>query len=154
MMRRDPFRELFEFQFPRGVSELLDAPGTPAGSWRPPLDLYETKEAYVAIVDVPGVPSSKLEVTLEAGVLTVRGERKFHSNVPEDSFHRVERRFGTFVLSIALPSSKVEAEGVRASVADGVLTIEVPKVARAVPRRIEVTDAQVHEAVAGDTERT
>ncbi|MCC7076625.1 MAG: Hsp20/alpha crystallin family protein [Acidimicrobiia bacterium] len=153
MIRRDPFRDLFEFQFPRGVSELLDAPGTPAGAWRPPLDLYETREAYVVIVDVPGVPAVKLDVTLEAGVLTVKGERKFHSNVPEDSFHRVERRFGTFTLSIALPSSKVDSETVTASVADGVLTVEVPKAAQALPRRIEVVADPAHEVSLTDSER-
>lgn len=148
MTRRDPFRELFELSFPSSVAQMFESPlGPEAGSWLPPLDVYETREAFVVTVDVPGVTPSKLDVTLETGVLTVKGERKFYSNVSEDSFHRVERRFGMFNRAVALPSAKVDPDGVSARIADGVLTVEIPKAQRAQPRRIEVVEEQVIETI-------
>lgn len=120
---------------------MLDTQSSLAGgSWLPPLDVYETKTAFVVVVDVPGVPSGALEVTLDAGVLMVRGERKFHSSVTEDSFHRVERRFGSFARSVSLPSARVDHANVTARMADGVVTIEVPKSESAQPRRIDVVE--------------
>lgn len=166
MTRRDPFRELFGYS--AGLAQLFEAPGGgESGSWLPPLDVVETREAYVVVVDVPGVPSGKLDVTLESGVLTIRGERRFHCGPgdaadtprgsaegprleePDAVFHRVERRFGQFSRSVALPSNRVDADGVVARVAEGVLTVEVPKSHTAQPRRIQVVEQAVIDADSG-----
>ncbi len=149
-MTRDPFRELFAFA--PGFTQVLEASRQgAAGSWLPPLDVYETKDAYVVVIDVPGVSLDRLDVMLENGVLTVRGERKFHPCVSEESFHRVERRFGQFTRSVSLPSSRVESDGVTARSSDGVLTIEVPKAAAAQPRRITVVDTSTSIEAEGPT---
>jgi HSP20 family protein len=137
----DPFRDLFAAA--PGVTQLLEAHLTSSsggGSWLPPLDVYETPSAYVVVVDVPGVPLDRLDVVIEAGVLTVSGDRRFHACVSEESFHRVERRFGSFARSVALPSAKVDADSVTARVAEGVLTVEIPKAPEAQPRHIPVVE--------------
>ena len=88
-------------------------------------------------MELPGIAADDVDVSVEDSTLTVRGERKFYSEVDEDSFHRVERRYGQFVRSLSLPST-ADAERIQASFDKGVLTIEVPKAEQAKPRKITV----------------
>ncbi len=145
-MRPRSYKEEF-FTISPGVSHLLQVvSGQAVGAWQPPLDVYETKDVFVIVLDVPGVSGDKIDITFESGVLTVQGERKFHSGVSEDSFHRVERRFGRFSRRIGLPPGQLDPDGVTARVADGVLTVEVPKIVAAQPRRIKVIEQQTIES--------
>ena len=144
MSRWDPFRDLMSIQnelnrlFGRTYAggESGTAGGV-TGAWVPPLDIYETPEKFVVHVELPGVDPDGVDVSVEDSVLTVRGQRDFYSNVDEDSFHRVERRYGAFARSITLPQT-ADAERIEASFDRGVLTIEVPKVEQAKPRKIQV----------------
>lgn len=149
--RRDPWVELFAL--PQELAQLLEPQRAALGSWQPPLDVYETADSFVVVVDVPGVATSRLDVTLENGVLMIRGERSFAGGSGEggpgrENYHRIERRFGSFARSVSLPSSAVQAEGVVARAADGVLTIVVPKAASAQPRKIAVTEQTTIDAAA------
>jgi len=140
MARWDPFRDLMSIQnelnrlFGRTYAGEV---GSVGGTWVPPLDIYETDEKFVVTMELPGIEADDVDVSVEDSTLTVTGERRFYAEVDEESFHRVERRYGHFVRSLALPST-ADAEHIAASFDKGVLTIEVPKLEQAKPRKITV----------------
>jgi HSP20 family protein len=106
-------------------------------AWAPALDISERKDAYLVTVELPGIEADDLEITMEDGLLTIQGERYFAHDSSEQHFHRVERRYGAFRRSITLPAH-VMAEGIEATVDNGVLQILVAKTEEATPRRIQV----------------
>jgi HSP20 family protein len=105
-------------------------------SWAPAVDLKETKKAYIVKADIPGVDPKDIDVTLENGVLTVRGERKEEHREEGEDFHRVERFSGSFARQFSLPDAA--EDGVEAHMKDGVLEIRIPKSEKAVARKIEI----------------
>jgi len=141
VMRWDPFRDLMSIQSELnrlfGRTYAGGDAGAGAGAWAPPLDIYETDDRFVVSVELPGVDPDSVDVSVEDSTLTIQGERRFQSEVSEESFHRVERRYGQFVRSLSLPST-ANAEAITASFDKGVLTIEVPKMEQAKPRKITV----------------
>jgi HSP20 family protein len=124
-----------------------------ATAWAPALDISERKDAYLITVELPGVDADDLEITLEDGLLTIQGERIFAHDSSEQQFHRVERRYGAFRRSITLPAH-VMAEGIEASVDNGVLQILVPKMEEATPKRIQVRPGQAQIPAASSGEDT
>ena len=118
-------------------------------AWAPALDISERKDAYLVTVELPGVEPDDLQITLEDGLLTVQGERHFAHDSSEQHFHRVERRYGTFRRSITLPAH-VMADGIEASVDNGVLQILVPKMEEATPKRIQVRPGRMTIPAASD----
>src|SRR5918999_3017319 len=141
LSRWDPFRDLMTIQnelnrlFGRTYGSGEAAAGTSkGGAWVPPLDVFETKERFVIVVELAGVEPGSVDLSVEDGVLTVSGERPFYGDVSEESFHRVERRFGPFVRTLSLPKT-ADAESIEASFDKGVLSISVPKVEEAKPKR-------------------
>lgn len=140
--RWDPFRDLMSIQgelnrlFGRTFSSDLDESNA-RGAWVPVLDVYETPEKFTLIAELPGMRAGDVDVTVEDNVLRLSGERKFYSEVNEESFHRVERRFGTFQRRITVPR-QCDSSRIEASIDNGVLTIEIPKVEEAKPKKIEV----------------
>jgi HSP20 family protein len=88
-------------------------------------------------MELPGVSADDVDISVENTVLTVRGERPFCRDLRQEDFHRVERRFGSFVRSVTLPST-ANAEAIQASFDAGVLTVEVPKKEEAKPRKIQI----------------
>jgi HSP20 family protein len=137
--RIDPFRELasfFEnFSEPTGKDQLT------AGSFVPPVDVYEDEHNLVLKLEVPGVSEEDLNVSVENNTLTVQGERKFEKEEKEENFHRIERRYGSFVRTFRLPNT-VDAERVDASYDKGILKITLAKRAEAKPRQIKVGNSQ------------
>jgi HSP20 family protein len=144
LVRWDPFRDLVSIQdelnrlFGRTFTGNIE-PMRPAaaGSWMPSMDVYETSDKIVATLDLPGIEPGDVEVSVEDSTLTVTGSRAFSSEVKEEEYHRVERRYGSFTRSITLPQT-ADTDKVEASFDKGVLTIEVPKVERAKPKKIQV----------------
>lgn len=116
----------------RGAEE--DASAT---NWAPATDIKETDEALFVQVELPGLAKEDIEVSLEAGVLTVGGERRFTKNEPKETYHRMERFYGNFSRSFRLPRN-VDAGSVSATFADGLLTLELPKTEDARPRHIAI----------------
>jgi HSP20 family protein len=139
--RWDPFRDLMSIQ--NEMNRLFgrtyggDLGESTRGAWTPSLDVYETQEKFVIIMELPGVSPDNVDISVEDSTLMVRGERKFYSEQNEESFHRIERRFGEFNRSLTLPST-ADAENIRASFDAGVLTIEVPKREEAKPKKITI----------------
>src|SRR5690349_17141072 len=112
--RWDPFRDLMSIQnelnrlFGRtyaGDAGVSGAAGgaSVGGSWLPPVDIYETSDRFVVTLELPGVEPGDVDVSVEDATLSVRGERRFYREVDEESFHRVERRYGSFGRSLSLP---------------------------------------------------
>ena len=149
MMRWDPFQDLRSAQDEMAqmspmLAHALGLHGQPQGSgqttataWAPALDISERKDAYLVTVELPGMTAEDLDITMEDGLLTIKGERQFTSESSEQQFHRVERRYGAFRRSVTLPAH-VMAEGIQASADNGVLQILVPKMEEATPKRIQV----------------
>ncbi len=140
--RWDPFRDLMGIQnelnrlFGRTYGGAEET-GTTGVAWVPPLDIYETKDRFVVNLELAGVDPDSVEVSVEDSTLIVRGERAFYRDVPEDSFLRVERRYGPFARSLSLPQT-ANANAIEASFDRGVLTIDVPKAEEAKPKKITV----------------
>ncbi|MEV4109367.1 Hsp20/alpha crystallin family protein [Nonomuraea sp. NPDC049695] len=107
----------------------------PTGVWTPMADISETEDSYVVEVDVPGVKKDQIDVQFSERELIVTGQIEERERQRR---HRKTRRTGSFELRTLLPG-EVDAERVEARLADGVLTITVPKAAAAKPRHIEVT---------------
>ncbi|MGH9630176.1 MAG: Hsp20/alpha crystallin family protein [Bryobacteraceae bacterium] len=87
--------------------------------------------------DVPGIDMNNIDIRLENGTLTLKGERKFESEDNNKGYHRLERSYGSFARSLTLPET-LEVDHVKADYKNGVLTITVPKKEVAKPRSIKV----------------
>ena len=108
-----------------------------AGEWSPPVDIYETEADIVILAELPGIPEDAIEVQLNDGVLTLRGEKPSPCDSEADSYYRLERPFGKFSRSFALPNG-LELSDVKASIRDGVLKVTMFK-AQSRLRSIKVT---------------
>ena len=109
-------------------------------SWIPAADIHEYSDCFELYLDVPGVDPKDVELTLEGGVLTLSGERTETSKNKrgdEPQYQRQERAQGRFYRRFVLPDS-VDGENVKATGKDGVLTVTIPKQAKAMPRRIRI----------------
>jgi HSP20 family protein len=140
--RWDPFQDLQSFRdemnrtFGRWFGrEEGDEPAP--RRWVPALDVTESTDAYHIDVEVPGIDPENINVTVDQGMLTVSGERRSEEEKSDRSYHRVERRYGSFRRSISLPRD-VDAGHIQASYDNGVLRLQVPKTESSQPRRIEV----------------
>ncbi len=133
--RIDPFRELasfFEnFTEPTGKDQLT------AGTFVPPVDVYEDEHNLVLKLEIPGINEEDLDVQVENSTLTVKGERKFEKEEKEENFHRIERRYGSFQRSFRLPNT-INTENVEAHYDKGILKIALGKRAEAKPKQIKV----------------
>lgn len=105
--------------------------------WVPAVDIHEQENRFVLTADVPGVSRENIDITLEDGVLTVKGERNAGVDATSEGFLRRERANGTFLRQFTLPDT-VDAEQIIATVKNGVLEIEIPKQEQLQPRKITV----------------
>ena len=136
--RWDPFQEMTTLRDAMNqlLTESFVRPRGWAGSSQVPLDLYETENEYVAKLAVPGLKPDNFEITVQLNALTIRG----HIQTEQQEgmrYHVQEQRFGDFNRSIQFPTA-VDADKIQASLADGILTIRVPKAEVAKPKRITV----------------
>jgi HSP20 family protein len=142
LTRWDPFNEMLTLR--EAMNQLLeDSFVAPTGGRRqqggfvPALDLSETPDGYLVEVAVPGMKPEDVQITLENNVLTIKGELHQESEDKKRNYHRVERRYGTFQRTIALPST-VKADGIQAEMTNGILRLDIPKAEEVKPRRIDV----------------
>lgn len=143
--RIDPFRELasfFENFSEVGAVNAKDQ--LTAGTFIPPVDVYEDEHNLVLKLEIPGINEEDLKVSLENNTLTVTGERKFEKEEKEENFHRIERRFGSFTRTFRLPST-VDPEKVEAGYDKGILKLTLAKRAEAKPKQIKIGTAKTLE---------
>ncbi len=105
--------------------------------WVPAVDIKEEQNRFVVFADIPGVDPKDIEITMDTGVLILRGERKHESVEEREGFKRVERARGTFYRRFMLPDT-ADVENISARGNNGVLEIVIPKQERAQPRRVTV----------------
>ena len=133
MSLREDLNSLFESPFWSGFGR----PEQLFTAWSPALDLYQNSENVVAVVELPGMRTEDIEISLHDGTLTISGERKRESTGGGKA-QRTERYVGTFRRSIALPT-RVDADKVTATYQDGILKVTLPKAEEAKPKQIQVS---------------
>lgn len=114
-----------------------DASSVVTSQWVPRVDIKEEAERFVIFADLPGVDPDQIEVQMDKGILSIKGERKTASLTETERYSRVERAHGVFYRRFALPDS-ANPEGITASGRHGVLEITIPKRPETTPRRIQV----------------
>ena len=139
--RPDPLKELLDLQerMNRLFNETLsrgdaDDSGLLAPSWAPAADVFDTPEAYLLEIELPGLARDSIDVQVKGRELTVRGERH-PAGGRSATFHRLERQYGPFARSFRFDVD-IDAEGVRAEIRDGLLNLIVPKVEPRAKRRV------------------
>jgi len=142
LTRYDPYRDLGSLQerFNQifgGTSRRDREEELSMGAWMPPVDIEEDKEKIVLTAELPGMRENEIDIQMEGGVLTIRGERKFENEKEGKNYHRVERAYGQFVRSFTLPNN-VDRENIRAEFRDGLLRVQLPKREEAKPRQIKI----------------
>ena len=142
LMRYEPLSLLNQLQ--REVNRLFETSrfgdeesGHMLADWMPAVDIKEEATQFVLHADLPGVDIKDIEITLENGVLTLKGQRAAEKKEETEQYRRVERVRGTFLRRFSLPEA-VDAEKVSAKCKDGVLEVIVPKRESAQPRRIAI----------------
>jgi HSP20 family protein len=138
LSRTEPRTGLIE-ELEDAVSRLWDTGngGWPFGASVPSLDVSETEKAVEVKLDVPGVTAKEIDIRLNGNLLTVSGERKEEQEKKGKTYHRVERRYGSFSRTITLPCP-VQEDEVAAEYHDGVLSITLPKTEEAKAKKINV----------------
>jgi HSP20 family protein len=147
LVRYEPFNLLDRFQKEFGRMGLLDPlfkevfaddnTDVAVSNWRPAVDIKEEANRFVITADIPGVDPKNIEITMEDGVLTIKGERASEKEEKREDYRRVERSRGTFYRRFSLPDT-ADAEKIEAKGKDGVLQIVIPKHEKVQPRRITV----------------
>lgn len=138
--RWDPLQDLF--QVGNELSRLIgSAESSVKGVWSPTADIVEGPDQFQIVVELPGMKTDEVNITVEDDVLTLSGERTFNEATGEETYRRVERQYGPFGRRIALPP-KCDTSRIEASMDNGLLIITVPKAEQAKPHRIEVKAAQ------------
>jgi HSP20 family protein len=134
-----PIREMTAMQneLSRMMNGLFEGNGRQSQAWVPTLDAWETESELVYAFDLPGVKQDEISIEAQDGTLVLTAERVRSSEVAEESYHRTERRYGTFTRSVGLPQG-VSEDAITASYSDGVLEIHVPKPQQPKPRKIEI----------------
>ncbi len=129
--------KLFESRF--GEPQTGDNSSVVTSNWTPAVDIKEEDKRFVLYADLPGIDPKDIEITMDNGVLTIKGERPAPKDEDYANFKRAERTYGTFYRRFSLPDS-ADLGGIQATGKHGVLEISIPKHERVQPRKIAVQD--------------
>ena len=146
-LAQDPIKQMFDRVFEGGLFQnaSTDDSSVVTSQWIPRVDIKEEAQRFVLYADIPGVEPDAIEVQMDKGMLTIKGERKAEIERSGQQFTRIERRYGAFHRRFALPDS-ADPDGILATGRNGVLQIIIPKRPETTPRRIRVgkTGAEEH----------
>ena len=137
--RQDPLGQLVDRLFEGSLFRAgsSDESSVVTSQWIPRVDIKEEADRFVIYADIPGVEVDDIEVQMDKGMLTIKGERRSESSSETERFSRIERRYGAFHRRFALPDS-ANPEAISAQGDYGVLEITIPKRPETTPRRIEI----------------
>jgi HSP20 family protein len=135
-LQHDPLSNLRLFE--DAVTRMMSEPRT-SRPWSPPVDIMESENELTVKADLPDVRLSDIDVRVENQTLSIKGERRFEENSTGKGYHRIERSYGSFMRSFAVPNS-VDTEKVSADYKDGVLTVSLPKKEAAKARQVKVEE--------------
>lgn len=138
-LTQDPIKQVFDRLFEGSLFQngSTDESSVVTSQWIPRVDIKEEPNRFVLYADIPGVDPQDIEVQMDKGMLTIKGERRGEAALESESFSRIERRHGNFHRRFALPDS-ADPEGISAAGHNGVLQITIPKRPETTPRRIQV----------------
>ena len=145
LIRWDPFKEMDDMQSrvarifgltPNRVAN-AEREAMTTTEWAPSVDIVEDEKEWLVKADLPEVKKEDVKVTVENGVLTITGERKFEKEEKDKKYHRIERSYGNFLRSFTLPEG-ADGSKVAADFKDGVLKVHLPKNEKVKPKAIEV----------------
>ena len=142
LVKWEPFRELMVMQdrmtrlFDDTLSRIVKGEVV-QGIWSPPVDVVETGTEIILKADLPEMSQDEIGIKVEDGTLTIEGERKFLKETPEENYIQIERSYGTFRRTFAIPRM-IDQEKIKASYKDGVLRIILPKKEHVYPKQISV----------------
>jgi HSP20 family protein len=139
---QDEVQQVFNRFFGESRSD-EDGSAVVTAQWVPRVDIREEADRFAIFADLPGIDPQDVEVLMDKGILTIRGERSNETASEDARFSRVERRHGSFHRRFALPDS-ADADGISANGRNGVLEISIPKKAETTPRRIQVGVTAAH----------
>jgi HSP20 family protein len=108
-----------------------------AAVWAPAVDIREDADKYIVEAELPGMKKEEIEIELENGVLSIKGERKFERKQESENYHFVERSYGNFYRSFSLPKN-VDGENITAEYKEGVLHVAIPKKDEVKPKKVEI----------------
>ena len=134
-MLQDEIQQVFDRFFQSGENQ--DESSVVTSQWAPMVDIKEEADRFVIYADLPGIEPKDVEILMDKGILTIKGERKSESNEQTERYSRVERRYGSFHRRFALPDS-ADPEGISALGRHGVLEITIPKATHTLSRTIKV----------------
>lgn len=138
----EPFRDLMAMQdrmtrlFDETLSRIFKEE-TPRGTWSPPVDIVEQENLVLLKIDLPEMHQSDIEIKVEENTLIIQGERRFIKENPEERYLQLERPYGQFQRTFALPKA-IDQEEIKASLKDGVLRIMLPRKKDVQPKQITV----------------
>ncbi|TDX99664.1 Hsp20/alpha crystallin family protein [Thiohalophilus thiocyanatoxydans] len=142
LVRYEPWSMLNQIR--REMDHMLETTGDSGESsaiatsdWIPAVDIKETKDAFILHADVPGVDPKDVDVHMENGILTIKGERESEKKDEKEGYKRVERQYGAFYRRFSLPDT-ADAEKISAKSKNGVVEITIPKKEAVQPRKISV----------------
>lgn len=141
IVRWDPIKDIMSIQ--ERINKVFDSTfsgdkDASSGEWTPPVDIYETENEIVLMAELPGMTEDNLDIQISEGVLTLKGEKKLPIDKESDNFHRLERPYGKFTRSFALPST-LDLNSIKAKLKDGLLRISLNKDSQIKPTIIKVT---------------
>ena len=138
-LTQDPIKQVFDRLFEGTLFQngATDESSVVTSQWTPRVDIKEEPNRFVLFADIPGVDPKDIEVQMDKGMLTIKGERRGEATIETENFSRIERRHGSFHRRFALPDS-ADPEGISATGHNGVLQISIPKRPETTPRRIQV----------------
>lgn len=146
IIRWDPFRDMVTLRdrMNRLFEEAFAGRGEEgemvSGNWYPSVDIHEKEKELVLTAEIPGIEEKDIDIEVEGNTLTIKGKREMEKETKEEDYHRIERSYGSFYRSFALPSY-VNPDKIKAEHSDGVLRITMPKKAELKPKKVKVLKA-------------
>ncbi len=134
---RDEFKQAFDAFNKLAQIDEGDQSNVVTSQWAPRVDIKEEAGRFVIFADIPGVDPKNIEVSMDKGILTIKGERSSENVEETERYTRLERSRGTFYRRFALPDS-ADADGIKAAGRHGVLEVSIPKRPETTPRRITI----------------
>ena len=132
-----PARDMFNWLWENTMPSFFE--GDRECMWHPRIDVAESEKEITVTAELPGLSKDDVEITLTNNMLTIGGEKKRETENKNENYHMIERSFGSFCRTVALPV-EVDTEKIDAVFKDGVLSVRIPKSEKAVPKKIAITD--------------
>ena len=143
LVKWEPFRDLITMQermsrlFDETLSRVWKEEGLQRGLWSPPVDIVDREHEVLLKMDLPEMSQSEIDIKVEENTLTIKGERKFIKETPEEHYLQIERPYGGFHRQFSLPK-RIAQDQITASYKDGVLRVVLPKRGEVSPKQVSI----------------